>query len=129
MKNDIKRMERDILGLAYTYGDTESDEVTKAIRKKYGCTREAIYQITIVLDRLVEKRYLSPFFDSAGRVVPAQARGITPEGYRGLWELKHPIRAGIGKHKWDGTSIVATLVGSGIVVAAILIVNLILNTD
>ena len=126
MSFDVEQMERDILEVAYTFGDTSSDEATEAIRKKCGSTPEAIGQVTVVLEWLVEERYLFPFIDSrTGRVLPAEARGITPKGYRRLRELQHPIRTWI-RANWFGVLVLG--VTASISVAS-MVVNLIVNSD
>ena len=57
--------------------------------EKYGSS-DAYEQLVAVIDYLVEKRYLFPYFDKVRKELRGQAAGLTPEGLKRLQELRHP---------------------------------------
>ena len=111
MAPDLKRMERDILEAAHKYGsigrlyyaDVSAAQLTtpasRAIAKKYlpsrkayRSTQETYANLVAVIDYLVEKRYLLPYFDKERKERSGEAAGLTPEGLRRLQELRCRVR-------------------------------------
>ena len=93
-------MERDILEAAYNLGAVYGkSSALEALLEKYSTTesgpREDLnspeQQLTVVINYLMEERYLYPFFTSDGQEArQGRARGITPKGIERLHRLQHP---------------------------------------
>ena len=107
---DTSRIERDILeaaskfGMIAPFGDQSG---LKELTKKYGDDRQTMQSLTVVIQYLLEERYLYPFFDSKGEELRHHARGITPKGSERLKRMRHPIRTWMGAN-WFAL-VVATL--------------------
>ena len=125
---DVKQMERDILAVVHTQGDIgyfngSFSPASQVLLEKY---RNNDDRLTVVIDYLVEERYLFPFYEDTGRIMGAgYARGITPKGYRRLQELQYPIRTWVGAN-WFAVTVAVITATIGIVS---MVVNLIINSD
>ena len=124
---DITQMELDILELVHTLGNIQRGNtfVKEFLHGKYGSSDEADQQLTVLIDYLVEKRYLFPYFGSTShQEITGMARGITPKGMNRLQELQHPIRTWV-RANWFAVVVASTTATIGFVSLAIdLIVNL-----
>ncbi len=125
---DVKHMERDILEAVYNLGWILGPDslASQSLIEKYGEDDAVQQQVTVVMNWLVEERYLFPFYDAnTGKVSSNSARGITPKGYRRLRELQHPIRTWVGVN-WFAVTVAVITATIGI---ASMVVNLIINSD
>ena len=123
---DTSRSERDILEAASKFGmigPFGDDSGLKELTKKYGDDKQTMQRLTVVIQYLLEERYLYPFFSSDGEELRHHARGITPKGSERLKRMRHPIRTWMGAN-WFALSVAAlTTIISIISVTTNLIVN------
>lgn len=108
-KRNRDHMEQDILEAAYNLGSIYGESsALKALLAKYpaqetGRSRDLNspeQQLTVVINYLLEERYLYPFFTSDGEEVRhGRARGITPKGIERLHRLQHPTATWL-KNNW-----------------------------
>ena len=132
MELDVNEVERDILEAAYTLGRIgyfggSHSPASQSLFEKYDKEDDDVSQsLTVVLNWLIEERYLFPFFDAnTGKELSLYARGITPKGYRRLQELRHPVRTWI-RANWFGVLVLCATVLIGVGSMA---VSLIVNSD
>ena len=127
---DVKQMERDILEAIHTLGNGDIgyfngsfSPASQVLFEKYGNDDD---RLTVVIDYLVEERYLFPLYEDTGKILGGgYARGITPKGYCRLQELQHPIRTWVGAN-WFAVTVAVITATIGI---ASVVVNLIINSD
>ena len=107
MALDLKQMEQDILETVHSLGRIGPlmSPSSRALWEKYSSTDAGAY-LNTVIDYLVEKRYLFPFFDEAHKEVHATSAGLTPKGLRRLRELQHPWRTWVKKN-WFPVAVAA----------------------
>ena len=92
------RMERDILEVVYKLGpigvfNGVQSPATQRLRSKYTSDSE-IQQLSVILNYLLEKRLLFPYFSANGsgeELRDTFARGITPDGVNRLQRLRVPV--------------------------------------
>ena len=127
---DVTQMERDILEAIHTQGDGDIGYfngsfslASQVLLAKYGNDDD---RLTVVIDYLVEERYLFPLYEATGKILGGgYARGITPKGYRRLQELQHPIRTWVDAN-WFAVFVAGFTAAISI---ASVVVNLIVNSD
>ena len=116
-------MERDILEAAYNLGGIYGESsALKALLEKYRTHETAPsrdlnspeQQLTVVINYLMEERYLYPFFTSDGEEArQGRARGITPKGIERLHRLQHPTTTWM-KENWFPVAVAAITACIGI---------------
>ena len=94
MALDLKRMERDILEKTSTQDRMWSIydaklPIPQFLLNKYG-PKEGREQLIVVIQYLLEERYLIPPIDNSNRDSRVIVRGLTPKGYKRLRELQAP---------------------------------------
>ena len=132
MAIDLKRMERDILeaatlgsiGFLYSLNSAASTNLTPASRvlmEKYGPI-DAYGQLVTIINYLVEKRYLFPYFDNSRKEISGQAAGLTPEGLKRLQELQCRIRAWVCEN-WFPVAVagITAFIGIGSIVVDLIV--------
>ena len=126
---DVTRMELDILEAIHTQGDGDIgyfngsfSPASQVLLEKYGNDDD---RLTVVIDYLVEERYLFPLYEATGKILGGgYARGITPKGYRRLQELQHPFRTWVKANAFAVTvaAIMASIgIGIGTMVTNIIV--------
>ena len=96
-------MERDILEAVFEFGVIRHGTcASQILANKYpheAGDNSPLTQVTVMLDYLVEERFLFPLFTSSGEELRSGfARGITPKGLDRLQRLRHPVRTWIGEN-------------------------------
>ena len=125
MAINVKQMEQDLLETARDKAPIGLvGEAGRSARQfladKYP-SKEESQQLTVVMQYLLEERYIYPFFDGVTKLESRDyVRGITPKGMRRLEELQAPRRAWF-RDNWFP----ATIAG---ITAGVSITSLILNT-
>ena len=100
-KVNMRRMEREVLEAVYELGRITFDSpATKSLTEKYpdkGGYDNPVQHLTVMVNYLLEERFLFPYFSSAGEEQrQGDARGLTPKGFERLQQLRHPIRTWLG---------------------------------
>ena len=121
MALDLKKMERDILEVVRDIGDigfrnSSHSPASKVLIEKYidkDDPWQSNQQLTVLVDYLVEKRYLFPVHSTDGKVSSGYARGITPKGAKRLRELQVP------RWTWFKSNWFPTLVAAITAIAAV----------
>lgn len=129
---EVRKMERCILEAAYTSGAITS-ELWDIVYTLYADGSERTRkQLEIVLDYLVEQRFLFPYIRQVNSTqtitLPGHAGGITPKGIDRLWELRYP------RYTWFKKNFLAVVVAAvaavgGAAQVASVVVNLIVNMN
>ena len=126
MPKKFDRMERDILEAVYDIGrvgffNGSHSPASKVLNEKYSMD-SAQQQLTVLLNYLVEERYLYPYFDakSGKERRDGYARGITPKGINRLRELQCPVGTWF-RANWFGVAVAAisALIGIASIIVAI----------
>lgn len=124
-------MERDILEAVYEFGEIRPEtRASQILADKYPMERVSNSprtQITVMLNFLVEERFLFPYFErSSGKELrDGFARGITPKGLDRLQRLRYPVRTWIGENWFPMVVAVTTVTIS----SASMIVNLVISIN
>ena len=110
----MRRVERDILEAVYGLGRVSSGSpALESLIQKHpnkGGYDDPSQHLTVILNYLLEERFLSPFFSSDGvERRNGWARGLTPKGYERLQQLRHPIRTWLGAN-WFPVVVAVTTV-------------------
>lgn len=120
----ITQIERDILEAAESGSISffDAEDAWDRLTLLYAYEFHSRERVIAVIDYLVRERYLSPVFDTEGKILSARARGITPRGHRRLQELRHPVGTWISKN-WFALVVAVTtaLVGTGSIVVDIVL--------
>ena len=115
--NEIMEMERQVLRAAQDGGRiVEHSAALHGLSNIYSTHVEA-EELGVMIDYLVEERYLFPLLDDAGGDKKGEARGITPKGSQRLQELEHPVREWMERN-WFALTV--AIVTSAIGIASII---------
>ncbi len=117
---DYQKMERDILETAAT-GEimTPNHAAFKSLCDNY--PTEQAQALTCALIYLVEYGYLIPLYDADGNTAKnGWSRGLSPQGYRRLQQLRRPARIWISQN-WFPLSVASI---SAFLAAASIVTNL-----
>ena len=113
----VSQMERDVLEAAYHHGAIMKVADGSMFPQYVSDDERSIKQVEIVIDYLVEERFLFPFIrrtSSHQTVIVGLAGGITPKGISRLWELRYPRRTWFEKNWFAATvAVAAFLTGVG----------------
>ena len=130
MAFDIKQMERDVLETVLILGDIgyrggSHSAASKVLIEKYSGSFDVDQRLVVIVDFLVEERYLFPVRNDKGEVSSGYARGITPKGLKRLRHLRHPRRTWVRKNWFPVVvAVITAFIGLGSIGA-----NLYLNWD
>ena len=122
-------MERDILEAVYEFDEIRPQtRASQVLTDKYSAAEAGniapLVQVTVMLNYLVEERFLFPYFSSEGEELrDGYARGITPKGLDRLGRLRHPVRTWVGEN-WFPVVVAGTTALIGI---SSIVVNLIVS--
>ena len=130
MALDLRQMEQDILEVVRDIGDigfrdSSHSPASKVLIEKYidkDDPWQSNQQLTVLVDYLVEERYLFPVFNQKGEVSGSYARGITPKGLKRLRELQAPRRTWF-KENWFPVIVagITTMIGIGSIVVDLIV--------
>ena len=126
-KFDLRRMERDILQVVRDIGDLRPryQSISPAMEfliEKYIDQNDSWHsnqQLTVLIDYLVEKRFLFPVYTTKGEVSSGFARGITPKGLTRLRELQTPRWWHWVKGNWF--PVIVAVITAGVGIASIIV--------
>ena len=94
---NVLGVERHVLEAALDHGQLgflngKQSDATEALLARYPKDAYSRWQITQVVNHLVDVQCLTPTFNTDGERIRPYAGGITPKGYERLRQLQHPQR-------------------------------------
>ncbi len=92
---DVREVERRVLEAALHHGtigylDGKHSDASRSLMAQYPDNRDSTWQITQVIDHLVDVQCMTPMVNTEGQRLRAYAGGITPKGYERLRQLENP---------------------------------------